>query len=162
MPRRIQSSIYAGFECSCESCNVNLVLTQAQVLRQRKIKVILCDDCYKQKRTNDCKRIKSSDKCKFTQLIGKAGVRGIGVGITFDYYTANLSNKPCHYCGDVVVHSGGGVDRIDSSVGYVEGNVVPCCPTCNVMKNEHTQEDMLNHMIKMLTHAGFNISKKEV
>lgn len=161
MPRRIQSSIYAGFQCECETCNASLVLTQAQVLRQRKIKVILCDACYKAKRDNDNKKTRSSDKCKFTQLVGKAQSRGIEVGITFDYYTENLANKPCHYCGDTVSHSGGGVDRVDSAKGYVEGNVVPCCTTCNIMKNDHTQEAMINHMIKMLNHAGFDIKKKE-
>ena len=54
----------------------------------------------------------------------------------------------CHYCGSPPanvyrnVDSGAeffynGIDRVDSSAGYVEGNVVPCCKMCNVAKSDH-------------------------
>ena len=36
-----------------------------------------------------------------------------------------------------------GIDRIDSSLGYVEGNVVPCCKSCNEMKSDKTAEEFL-------------------
>ena len=35
--------------------------------------------------------------------------------------------------GDFVYN---GIDRIDNSIGYVIGNVVPCCKRCNVAKND--------------------------
>lgn len=34
-----------------------------------------------------------------------------------------------------------GIDRIDSNLGYVIGNCVPCCTMCNRMKLAHSQED---------------------
>lgn len=49
-----------------------------------------------------------------------------------------LINTPCHYHGGP--EASRGVDRVDSLVGYVAGNVVPCCGTCNRMKNAFTQE----------------------
>jgi hypothetical protein len=29
-----------------------------------------------------------------------------------------------------------GIDRIDSSIGYIEGNVVSCCSKCNTAKSD--------------------------
>ena len=40
---------------------------------------------------------------------------------------------PCFYCGSKEKLSG--IDRVDSRKGYVEDNIVPCCYTCNMMKN---------------------------
>jgi hypothetical protein len=52
---------------------------------------------------------------------------------------------PCTYCG---VESGwppkrNGIDRIDSSKGYVAGNVVTSCRTCNMAKGTGTFEELL-------------------
>lgn len=44
-----------------------------------------------------------------------------------------LYNCPCSYCGAVKAK---GVDRINSSLGYVEGNIKPCCTTCNFAKGQ--------------------------
>ena len=44
-----------------------------------------------------------------------------------------LCTSKCHYCGDYpTVHNG--IDRVDSKRGYIIGNVVPCCTTCNMAK----------------------------
>jgi len=50
-----------------------------------------------------------------------------------------LIRTPCHYCG----RAGGGVDRVDSSLGYVFTNVVPCCTTCNLGKREQSYDDFV-------------------
>lgn len=34
-----------------------------------------------------------------------------------------------------------GIDRIDSSKGYVQGNVAPCCQMCNTAKTNRTVEE---------------------
>ena len=44
------------------------------------------------------------------------------------YYLKDGRPRPCAYCGRYPV--GGkvwGLDRIDSSIGHVPGNLVPCC-----------------------------------
>jgi hypothetical protein len=41
-----------------------------------------------------------------------------------------LLDTPCYYCGG----AGGGVDRVDNSIGYVLDNVVACCRACNWTK----------------------------
>lgn len=56
-----------------------------------------------------------------------------------------IMQKDCIYCGtspsQIYKHRDcfgefiyNGMDRIDSSKGYFEGNVVPCCKTCNYAK----------------------------
>ncbi len=73
-------------------------------------------------------------------------------GVEFDLSNESaiqLFTSNCFYCGSApssVQHKArsngpftyNGMDRIDSSVGYVEGNVVPCCGTCNWMKGSMT------------------------
>jgi hypothetical protein len=39
----------------------------------------------------------------------------------------------CAYCGTAWA---GGIDRLDSTGGYVAGNVVSCCDVCNMMKKD--------------------------
>ena len=75
----------------------------------------------------------------------------------------DLMSKPCHYCGAPPstpispasrlktkdsYHVGvrNGIDRVDSSLGYVEGNCVPCCFRCNRMKLNHAVTDFLAHV----------------
>lgn len=47
-----------------------------------------------------------------------------------------MVQEPCDYCG--LVPSPGawnGIDRLESSDGYHEGNTVPCCTPCNSAKS---------------------------
>ena len=61
----------------------------------------------------------------------------------------------CHYCGKEPSHksaskkmNGGyvynGIDRIDNSKGYENGNVVSCCRRCNMAKNDMPYEEFVN------------------
>ena len=67
----------------------------------------------------------------------------------------------CHYCG--AEHSNNmlynqpnfkynfiynGIDRICSSKGYIQGNVVTCCRTCNVAKSDMSYKEFINHITK--------------
>lgn len=64
-----------------------------------------------------------------------------------------LIQLPCHYCGCSPSNHWktawgseadyNGLDRVDNSKGYVEGNVVPCCYTCNGAKSSMSVEDFL-------------------
>jgi len=67
-----------------------------------------------------------------------------------------LFKQPCSYCGSPpsrrrhVTGANGaftfnGIDRIDSNLGYQQGNVAPCCRTCNVAKQDLTVADFLAH-----------------
>lgn len=45
-----------------------------------------------------------------------------------------LVHLPCYYCGDMTDING--IDRVDNNKGYISGNCVPCCKTCNFMKGK--------------------------
>jgi len=69
---------------------------------------------------------------KFSVYRGNAKIRGIDFSITKDEFN-DLWNMPCHYCGDKIETIG--IDRIENSIGYVAGNIIPCCKYCNYMKS---------------------------
>ena len=45
-----------------------------------------------------------------------------------------------------------GIDRIDSSKGYVKGNVAACCRQCNFAKGSITVEKFKKHINKIYTY----------
>lgn len=69
-----------------------------------------------------------------------------------------ITKMPCEYCGGYSDELDGskfnGIDRIDSSSGYVYENCVPCCEMCNRMKMAYDLHDFLEH-IKTITNYIF-------
>lgn len=63
-----------------------------------------------------------------------------------DEKARELINSNCYYCNTEPLV---GIDRIDSSKGYTIDNVVPCCGTCNIMKNAFSQETFLEQIHKI-------------
>ena len=59
---------------------------------------------------------------------------------------------PCEYCGNTI--NGLGIDRVDSSVGYILSNCVPCCTMCNIMKMAHSKDVWLDHIERIMKHQG--------
>lgn len=47
-----------------------------------------------------------------------------------------IITMPCYYCKLFTEKGCKGIDRIDSNKGYDINNIVPCCKTCNIMKND--------------------------
>jgi len=45
-----------------------------------------------------------------------------------------------------------GIDRVDSSRGYVLNNCVTCCGKCNRMKLDYDQKDFIKHIVRMALH----------
>ena len=90
---------------------------------------------------------------------GDAKRNGREFDVTFEEFLVAL-NLPCHYCGRKKVNKiynksktrsikVNGLDRIDSTKGYVDGNIVVCCKDCNIAKNILNYDDFINliHMI---------------
>lgn len=91
--------------------------------------------------------------------------RGHECLLTFEEFI-NTILKDCYYCGESpkkssnqVIKSRGninepplyynGVDRLDPGLGYVIGNVVPCCSKCNYMKHVSTEEEFYQQVKKV-------------
>lgn len=91
---------------------------------------------------------------------GGAKARGLPFELT-DGEFRSLISSPCHWCGappsraltehkrklrksaKVEDFRWNGIDRLDSSKGYIAGNVTPCCFTCNQMKMDRSSGDFL-------------------
>ena len=79
-------------------------------------------------------------------------------------YFKKLTSSKCYYCRDLPSNIRksqskyesetkdyifNGVDRVDSKLGYIEGNVVPCCHTCNMMKRTQTYSEFMERIRKI-------------
>lgn len=81
-----------------------------------------------------------SDKCLVRRLTtyktnSKSKQRDFSIS---DEQARVLFGSCCHYCGWPPLN---GIDRVDSMLGYVEGNVVACCSRCNLAKGASTVEE---------------------
>lgn len=96
----------------------------------------------------------------FSGYVKKAKARGLKFDLTIEQFL-EFSKKNCAYCdkgpsnlakgrnGDFVYN---GIDRIDSSLGYFEGNMVACCNNCNRMKTSHSLEDFKSMIKRIYDH----------
>jgi hypothetical protein len=73
--------------------------------------------------------------------------------------------QSCAYCGSPPIikklkyikgkpYPRNGIDRTDSKVGYVKGNLTPCCDLCNIMKNTLSTENFYAHIKKIYEHLS--------
>jgi hypothetical protein len=87
----------------------------------------------------------TAKKILYTQSQRWASDRGLSWSIGFDDFVS-LSSGNCAYCGsEPSVRYGegkyhgyflkNGIDRLDSNKGYIYGNCVSCCRTCNSAKS---------------------------
>lgn len=93
-------------------------------------------------------------------IIKRSKTKGWDDYINFDLFKS-LSNKNCIYCGDApnnyltdrldknIKLEYSGIDRINSNIGYIENNVVPCCKRCNIAKNILSQNEFKELVTKI-------------
>lgn len=91
-----------------------------------------------------------SYKGKYNRLKNSAKWRGLVFDISFEQYLDVIKEASCIYCDSTLPPRGYGLDRIDSLVGYIVGNVVPCCKICNYMFSNYNKDFIFEHMKKVL------------
>lgn len=104
------------------------------------------------------------DKFGFSDLYSdykySAKIRNISWELEFSDFL-NIVTKNCKYCGaeptirtkNCYEIQTNGIDRVDSSKGYIINNCVPCCTRCNYMKLDSNLDDFLNHVSKIYNHS---------
>ena len=77
---------------------------------------------------------------------------------------SELVQADCHYCGSPPSSGStprskrrskvllNGIDRVNSALGYVRGNVVPSCKHCNRAKLDRTPEEFIEHCKRVVQH----------
>jgi hypothetical protein len=80
----------------------------------------------------------------YSKYITSANARKIEFKIDKSIFTI-ITNKPCYLCGKCnTEYHQNGLDRINSSIGYLESNVYSCCGNCNYMKNNYTYKEFMD------------------
>ena len=102
----------------------------------------------------------------YEQCHTSSKTRGINFNLTKKEHF-EIITKDCYYCGtppEVRQPTRGkdryvgvpapynGVDRVDSSIGYVRANCVPCCSKCNYMKHELSVSSFTEHVLKIVNY----------
>jgi hypothetical protein len=85
--------------------------------------------------------------------------------LTVEQYES-LVTSSCYYCGipplqyptEPTLREHGlrknGIDRVDSSKGYILENCVPCCKQCNFEKRALSQEDFIENIRRRFDHLS--------
>lgn len=143
----------------------------------------LCRSCYKKEyRKNNLERLrkqgrflyhKNVDKCKAANRKFKYSMKGrykymlydskrrdLECNLSFEEYS-DLISKLCFYCEKPLPASScTGLDRKYNGIGYITGNVVPCCGPCNVLRgNKFTVPEMklAIMIIKFFREEGYEL-----
>jgi len=68
-----------------------------------------------------------------------------------------ITNRPCYMCGkkSTTEHQNG-LDRIDSSIGYLENNVYSCCGNCNFMKKNYSYKRIIDKCVMIYNTTKIN------
>jgi len=127
-------------------------------------KTISCG-CYKAEGLNKKEEGVSSFNHKYRGYKARARTHNKNIEFTLTKEEfREIVLKPCHYCG---VESSSrtmakptangafvsnGIDRIDSSLGYIKGNCLPCCTICNWMKGDLSYNDFFSHIKGIIYH----------
>lgn len=110
-----------------------------------------CVDCYNTKlrkyyasESGQKHLRKRNVKHRMNAAKSNASRRGIRWSLSASEYYSITDDVVCIYCNDYLPAFGSRLDRVDNSVGYIAGNVVPCCSRCNTIKSNHfTYEEMM-------------------
>ena len=105
-----------------------------------------CQACLDIKKNIECRRVRTKHG-SWLYFKKAAKRKNHEVTITEEQYHL-LRSQPCFYCGNHITQLIGGIDRIDSSKGYIDGNCRPCCIPNNEGKNNRTEEEYCEHICR--------------
>lgn len=113
---------------------------------------------YRKLHPDKMKKIYENNKYNINRIYGiylwRADRDGYDFDLTIDE-VFRLINSTCYYCDCEPVDRLQGLDRLDNKIGYVEDNVVPCCKTCNMMKNTYNEATFILMCAHIATYKKF-------
>lgn len=90
--------------------------------------------------------------------------RGYTFDLTLDQFKM-LTSQNCYYCGCPPSQKNegpylyNGIDRTDSTKGYLMNNVKSCCGRCNMAKGRYTEEQFLKWIDRLV---AFRLQQKQI
>ena len=155
----INKSSKDGYRHNCKDCGRKSVLksyhkNSEKHLEFRKNNQELIKDRKRRHYLNNKDKIlkknrayNKTQKGKFNYYKTRARKKSLQWGFTFDEFVSDFWQKNCFYCGDKIETVG--IDRLDSSKGYIKNNCKPCCKFCNTAKMETDFEDFIKSIKKI-------------
>lgn len=155
------------WECECDCGAAIKVLGGNLKKKYADPRTPSCLECSFQR-----KRVYSNSVVAYRYCVYQFNARKSGwpFKITYECFE-ELLRGDCFYCGalpQLLIRNWGvrryaahnqaevnGIDRIDSSLGYIEGNLVSCCYLCNRAKMEDSAEQFLDHARRVAIHQGW-------
>lgn len=170
--KRVSGNSIWLFRCDC---GVERDIVASSLTRGRKSTRscgCLADEARKGNKYTQLPEGRSARNAVYSQYARAAKRRSLDwtlSNVDFDH----LTSKKCHYCGcapsnctNKPTHNGdfiyNGIDRVADEVGYILGNCVPCCRTCNFMKNSMGQHLFLEQIERIFNHQIKNLVSAEV
>lgn len=92
---------------------------------------------------------------RYLSYLKRANSKKISFNLTVEQFD-HILTLSCVYCGS---RDRIGVDRVDSSIGYDQDNVAPCCCTCNMMKYTHDVDYFLRQVKRIYEFSVKNYLK---
>lgn len=82
---------------------------------------------------------------KFDSYKSRAKTKNIPFELSFNLFDTIVKHK-CFYCKYDPFDKPNGIDRFDNTKGYVKGNCVPCCWTCNRAKSSMKPDEYFDYI----------------
>lgn len=137
-----------------------------------------CQRAESQSNTKQSKSLESGNNTARNRVLraykNSAKERNLEWTLTSQEFDVLISGA-CHYCGRryskityrkdrktmffmAAICAHNGIDRKDSSVGYVFGNCLSCCSTCNYAKRDMSYQDFMKWISNLISYQQ-NLSK---
>ena len=134
--------------CRC-SCGAEQIVRKTNLTSGQSTGCLTC------RKGNRLEEGESSKRIFYNSYRKAAGKRGYTFTLSFDQFV-ELTTQDCHYCGAMPESKGNmafkgcngiykhnGLDRKDNRIGYEYGNVLPCCPVCNILKGTLSYDEFI-------------------
>lgn len=165
---KMETGNISMWKCRCD-CGFEKLIRTADLVGKYTSMCIKCSNTIK----NQGKILKDFGACKNKILLQ---VKRQATSRNLDFTLSNkeildLVFQPCFYCGkehsntaksttgDILLSNG--IDRVDNTKGYVQGNVVPCCRYCNISKFDLETKEWIENISRILENKDKILKRSE-
>lgn len=134
-------SRHDGLHPVCRDCRPKYVDKRKQRIRSAEYKERHREQNRERGRAYYAKTGYKSTRARIASLRDSAKKRGLPFELP-EMLAWDLVTDACYYCA-AKTDRPNGIDRVDNTLGYVEGNVVTACRRCNVAKNDMSVAEFL-------------------
>lgn len=156
--RSAQVKRHKYYFIQCKKCGT-IFSRRASIIKEN-LGTIQCSICRKSRFGKPLNVLEYKMYCFYRS---SAKQRGIEWNLSEDEFKS-LIKQNCYYCNERPLRHQSvsyrddyelvnGIDRIDSNKGYSIDNCVPCCNTCNLMKNTLSKEVFLDKVSQIYNHS---------